>query len=341
MVPEPSPVPLMQPESDVEQITLHIGVSHHGVRIDKCLAERLTAFSRSYLQQLLAQGDVMASGNATLKPSTKVKAGDTVTVMLRPTDQAQSFKAEPMELDIVYEDDSLLVVNKPAGLVVHPAAGNWSGTLMNGLLHHWAGAVSLPRAGIVHRLDKDTSGLMVVAKTRVVMEALVRLIAAREVKRYYLAIAERTWHHNGIATVEAAIGRDPHNRLKMAALPLDAVGAKAAKTQFLALSHSPELTLVACKLFTGRTHQIRVHLALLGHPILGDLVYGGHAAFGMNRQALHATKLAFTHPVSGQALVFEVLPPADMADTLDRQGLNYNPTLLKTQVFESAADLSP
>lgn len=320
---------------DAERVVLSIGAEHHGVRIDKCLADRLPAFSRSYLQQLLMQGDVTVPGLAQLKSSGKVKAGDSVTVSLRPTDQAQSFKAENIALDVVHEDEALLVVNKPAGLVVHPAAGNWSGTLMNGLLHHWEGAAQLPRAGIVHRLDKDTSGLMVVAKSRLAMEALVRLIAAREVRRYYLAIAERAWHHKGVVTVDAAIGRDPHNRLKMAPLQPDAVGAKLAKTQFMAVSTQSDVSLLACKLFTGRTHQIRVHLATIGHPIAGDLVYGGGASTGMARQALHATRLAFPHPVTGKALVFDSPLPADMVALLERHGLHYNSGLLNTDGFEA------
>lgn len=320
---------------DVERVVLTIGTEHHGVRIDKCLADRLSAFSRSYLQQLLMQGDVDAPCVAQLKPSSKVKAGDCVTVSLRPTDQAQAFKAEELALDVVHEDSSLLVVNKPAGLVVHPAAGNWSGTLMNGLLHHWEGAAQLPRAGIVHRLDKDTSGLMVVAKSRMAMEALVRLIAAREVRRYYLAIAQRPWRHSGVVTVEAAIGRDPHHRLKMAALPPDAVGAKPAKTQFVAVERQADLSLLACKLFTGRTHQIRVHLASIGHPIAGDGVYGGSKFSGLDRQALHATQLAFPHPVTGQAMKFDALLPADMAHVLSSHGLHYNSQSLNTDRFEA------
>jgi 23S rRNA pseudouridine1911/1915/1917 synthase len=316
-------------------VVLTIGAEHHGVRIDKCLADRLSAFSRSYLQQLLIQGDVDAQGMAQLKPSSKVKAGDCVTVNLRPTDQAQAFKAEDLALDVVHEDSALLVVNKPAGLVVHPAAGNWSGTLMNGLLHHWEGAAQLPRAGIVHRLDKDTSGLMVVAKSRMAMEALVRMIAAREVRRYYLAIAQRPWCHSEVVTVEAAIGRDPHHRLKMAVLPPDAVGAKPAKTQFVAVERQAELSLLACKLFTGRTHQIRVHLASIGHPIAGDGVYGGSKLPGLDRQALHATQLAFPHPVTGQIMTFDAPLPTDMAGVLSSHGLHYNPQPLNTDRFEA------
>lgn len=320
-------------ESGVEQKILRVGVAHHGVRADKCLADSLPEFSRSYLQQLMAQGDATLNGVPFSKASVKVKSGDSITVVLRPTDQARSFKAEAMHLDIVHEDDALLVVNKPAGLVVHPAAGHWSGTLMNGLLHHWPGAADLPRAGIVHRLDKDTSGLMVVAKTRITMEALVRLIAQREVRRFYLALCENPWRRSGLVSVDLPIGRDPANRLRMAVARGEGSGAKPAKTQFVAVGAGANLTLLACKLFTGRTHQIRVHLSSLGCPILGDQVYGGRPGFGMNRQALHATRLAFDHPVSGQPMAFFAELPEDLTSALNGEGLNYNAQLLDASVF--------
>lgn len=328
----------MDVESESEHRTLSMGVEHHGVRIDKCLALCLPEFSRSYLQQLMAQGDVSLGGASVVKASAKVRAGDTFTVALRPTEQATSFKAEPMALTIVHEDEALLVLNKPAGLVVHPAAGNWSGTLMNGLLHHHAGAADLPRAGIVHRLDKDTSGLMVVAKTRMTMEALVRAIAQRTVHRFYLAMTEGPWRATGTRTVESCIGRDPSNRLRMAVVPASSVGAKPAKTQVVSVGASDGVTLLACKLFTGRTHQIRVHLGALGCPILGDKVYGGRHALGMERQALHATRLEFEHPIGGHRLSFCADLPSDMANSLTEQGLNYNVGLLKASVFSDSGD---
>lgn len=332
----PPVAPVMELES--ERASVQVSTSQHGGRLDKCLAELMPAFSRSYLQQLMQQGDVTYRGQVATKPSAKVRAGDWIDVVLRPTDQARSFTAEPLNLTIVHEDDALLVLNKRAGMVVHPAAGNWSGTVMNGLLHHHPGAVDLPRAGIVHRLDKDTSGLMVVAKTRVVMEALVRLIGQREVSRFYLAIAEKPWRRAGVWTVSDAIGRDPVNRLRMAVLPSDMSNSKPAKTQFRAVAVQGGLSLVACKLFTGRTHQIRVHLAHRGHPILGDQVYGGSLQHGIIRQALHATRLEFDHPITGHRLSFLAPVPEDMAQVMATNGLHYNPSLLGAHTFENPSD---
>lgn len=318
---------------EAEQRHFLVSPDWHGQRVDKCLAGLLGEFSRSYLQQLMQQGDVTLNEQVLTKASAKVRAGDHICVSLRPTDQAQAFKAEAIGLDIVHEDDDLLVINKPAGLVVHPAAGHWSGTLMNGLLHHHGGAQMLPRAGIVHRLDKDTSGLMVVAKTRTVMEALVRQIAARDIHRYYLAIAEKVWSHLGVVSVTESLGRDPANRLRMAVLARDASTAKPARTLFKPVATNGDVSLVACKLYTGRTHQIRVHLAWYGHPILGDLVYGGHVRLGMTRQALHATRLEFVHPVTGQGMGFEAPLPADMVKVLQDQSLHYNTASLGLATF--------
>ncbi len=324
---------LADPEAEAEHCTVIVDVSHHGVRIDKYLALAFPALSRSYLQQLLAQGDVSCAGKAVAKASCGVKAGERIDVVLRPTEQARSFLPEAMSLDIVFEDAHLLVLNKPAGLVVHPGAGNWSGTLLNGLLHHFAGAVNLPRAGIVHRLDKDTSGLMVVAKSRMTMDALVRLISERAVSRLYVAIAERNWAGPERFDVRESMGRDPVNRLRMAVLPTGKPGVKPAHTAFQVLKKEMSLALVACKLFTGRTHQIRVHLSWAGHPILADKVYGGHASHGMSRQALHATRLAFPHPVTGESLNFHAAPPSDMQQSMLDAGLNYNTALVDSTVF--------
>lgn len=321
------------PEAEAEQCAFVVDVPGHGLRIDKFLALSMPTLSRAYFQQLLVQGDVTCAGHTVSKASAVVKAGMRIDVMLRPTEQARSFLPEPMDLDIVHEDAYLLVLNKPAGLVVHPGAGNWSGTLLNGLLHHFAGAVNLPRAGIVHRLDKDTSGLMVVAKTRVTMDALVRLIGERGVNRLYLALAEREWRGSERFDVHEAIGRDPVNRLRMAVLPMGKPGVKAAHTAFKVLRKEQAMALVACKLFTGRTHQIRVHLSWSGHPILADKVYGGHVAGGMQRQALHATRLAFQHPVTGDALDFHAPPPSDMLLAMHDASLHYNTQLVDTTLF--------
>jgi len=213
-----------------------------------------------------------------------------------------------MALPIVFEDEHLLVVDKPAGLVVHPAAGNWSGTLLNGLLAHHAAAATLPRAGIVHRLDKDTSGLMVVGKTLVAATALVRAIAAREVHRQYLALAHGELRDARL-TIDAPIGRDPQSRVRMAVL----AAGKAARTDVERLACTDGVSAVRCTLHTGRTHQIRVHLASRGHPLVADALYGGRPLLGLSRQALHARRLALAHPVTGAALDFESPLPDELA----------------------------
>ena len=298
--------------------------SQHGHRLDRTLAELVPEFSRSYLQQLIALGAVTLKGAVLTKPATRVKAEDAGTIELRPTPQSQAFKPEAMALNVVFQDEHLLVINKPAQLVVHPAPGNWAGTLLNGLLAFDAAFKDLPRAGIVHRLDKDTSGLMVVARTRLAMEALVRAIAARDVQRHYLALAHHRWSGAGRQEIQAAIGRDPRNRLRMAVVDLGLHPGKSARTDVELLQNAETSCLVKCALHTGRTHQIRVHLAWLGHPLLADETYGGAAMAGMGRQALHAFHLAFSHPVTGQSLSFRAELPADFRAALDTLGLRYN-----------------
>ncbi len=311
-------------EADLELRQLSISAEFHGVRLDRALAELLPEFSRSYLQQLIDLSGVMLNGAVIRKASGRVKAGDLASVELRPTPQSQAFKPESMILDVVYQDDHLLVINKPAGLVVHPAPGNWSGTLLNGLLAHDHKAVDLPRAGIVHRLDKDTSGLMVVARTRATMDSLVQLIAAREVSRQYLALCHHRWKGSNCRDVDAPVGRDPRNRLRMAVVDLQTSQGKHAKTSIELLDSSDEFSLVRCTLHTGRTHQIRVHMAHLGYPLLADETYGGSKKASMRRQALHAFQLAFTHPVTGKAMKFESAPPEDFCQALVQIGLSYN-----------------
>lgn len=297
----------------------------HGQRLDKVLASALPEFSRSWLQQLLHDGCVRVNGAVALKAALKAQAGSQVQVLLRPTPQAQAFRAEAMSLDVVFEDEDLLVLIKPAGLVVHPASGHWSGTLLNGLLAYHAAAAQLPRAGIVHRLDKDTSGLMLVAKSRPAMDALVRDIAARTVQRRYLALAHAAWQRASVVAVEQAVGRDPGNRLRMAVLPEHASGAKPAKTTFRCVHQGQDGTVLACQLHTGRTHQIRVHAAWLGHPLLADTLYGGRPSAVLARQALHAAHLRLLHPISRAPLAFHAPPPADLMAALSAWGLGYNP----------------
>ncbi len=310
---------------DSELRAFEIGAPQHGERLDRALALLVPEFSRSYLQQLMESGAVLLNGRPATKPAHKVKAGDAGTVELRPTPQSQAFKPEAMALEILFQDEHLLVVNKPAGLVVHPAPGNWSGTLLNGLLAHDGAAQMLPRAGIVHRLDKDTSGLMVVARSRAAMDALVQAIAAREVARQYVALAHRPWSGPRHRQVDAPIGRDPRNRLRMAVVDLERNAGKTAVTGFDLLDAADAGCLVRATLQTGRTHQIRVHMASIGHPLVGDELYGGAAAAGMQRQALHAFRLAFAHPLTGQPLEFHASLPADLSAALAAWGLRYNP----------------
>lgn len=303
---------------------LEVEPGGHGQRLDAWLSARIPAYSRSHLKSLVEAGAVQVAGQVVTSASRKVAQGQVVDIVLQATAQSQAFVPEPMALPIVFEDEHLLVVDKPAGLVVHPAAGNWSGTLMNGLLAHHVGAASLPRAGIVHRLDKDTSGLMVVGKTLEAVTALSRAIAAREVKRQYLALVHGQAPES--ESVSSSIGRDPVTRVRMAVVPsgkparTDVQRLLCAQVQEAPPSGRSEDTRparwvsgVLCTLHTGRTHQIRVHLSSRRHPLVADALYGGAPLLGMARQALHAARLGFVHPITGEAMRFEAPLPADMA----------------------------
>lgn len=311
-------------QAEWEQRRAAVSAGVHGWRLDKALAHLVPEFSRSYLQQLLEQGAIALNGALNVKAAHKVSIGDVLLVQMRPTEQSQAFRPEAMALDIVHEDEHILVMNKPVGLVVHPAAGHWSGTLLNGLLGRDAAAAQLPRAGIVHRLDKDTSGLMVVARTRMAMDALTRAIAAREVGRQYLALAWGRWEPGAMRCIDAPIGRDPRNRLRMAVVDLALHAGKSARTDVRALASDGRATLLRCTLHTGRTHQIRVHLASIGHPLVGDALYGGAAAGGLQRQALHAYSLALAHPATGELMAWRSPLPQDMSDALSHWGMHYN-----------------
>lgn len=310
--------------SEVELRPLVFGALQHGSRLDRALVELVPEFSRSYLQQLIELEGVKINGVVVRKASTRIKASDKGSIELRPTPQSQAFKPEAMALTIVYEDAYLMVINKPVGLVVHPAPGHWSGTLLNGLLAYDAEFLNMPRAGIVHRLDKDTSGLMVVAKTRATMDALIKAIAAREVGRKYLALANKTWIGSRNVEINQPIGRDPRNRLRMAVVDLTKNQGKLAKTEVELLQNCAQGCLVRCTLHTGRTHQIRVHMASMGHPLVADEVYAGIKAAGMDRQALHAYRLAFTHPQTLEMMTFTSEIPSDFRAALAVWGLSYN-----------------
>jgi 23S rRNA pseudouridine1911/1915/1917 synthase len=283
----------------------------HGQRLDKALVALAPEFSRSHLQRLLEAGHVRLDGAARCMASQRVKLGQVLEVELVPTDESRAFRPQPMPLSRLYEDEHLLVLDKPAGLVVHPAPGHWQGTLLNGLLAHHAGAAALPRAGIVHRLDKDTSGVMMVGKTLPAVTALVRAIAAREVQRRYRAIAALSadampppWF-----SVDEPIGRDPLSRLRMAVV---ATG-RPARTDFDVEHRRDGFVGLRCTLHSGRTHQIRVHAAARGLALVGDAVYGGRPALGLQRQGLHAHELSLAHPITGRALAFRCTPPPDFA----------------------------
>lgn len=299
------------------KLTAEVPLEMAGMRLDQALAELFSDYSRSKLQIWVKADRVRVNGLA-LKPRAKLEGGETI-VLDAEAEPVISSEAEDIPLDIVFEDDSLLIVNKPAGLVVHPAVGNWQGTLLNALLNHDAQLETLPRAGIVHRIDKDTSGLLMIAKTLQAHNSLTQQLQEREITREYLAIVRGNMISGG--TVDEPIGRHPTDRKRYVVRQ----SGKFAVTHYRVAQRFARHTLIQAKLETGRTHQIRVHMAHIRYPLLGDQVYGGRFQMpaGCNeqleqelrnfkRQALHAAKLGLVHPVTEEYLEWEQPMPDDM-----------------------------
>lgn len=309
--------------SENQKIELIVPEELNKNRLDQIIAKLCPQYSRSQLQKWIKSGNVLVNGK---QIKAKIKLQEDDNIVISPEAQEQTaYEPEPIDLDIVYEDDDVIVINKSTGLVVHPAAGNWSGTLVNGLLAHDESLKNIPRAGIVHRLDKNTTGLMVVAKTLEAHKSLVDQLQERTVKREYLAIV----HGQVISgtTLESFIGRHPVDRKRMAVTET----GKYAITHYRIEEKMPNHTLLRVHLETGRTHQIRVHLGWKRIPIVGDPVYGGRprvpkgiteeaklAIQGFKRQCLHATRLGFDHPATGEPVAWEVPVPDDMQRLLEQ-----------------------
>jgi 23S rRNA pseudouridine1911/1915/1917 synthase len=286
-----------------------------GGRVDVALARLFPAYSRNRLQAWLKEGRIRIDGKPA-EPKSKVRGGERVELTIGPLPEATSHAPEAIDLQVVFEDASIIVLDKPAGLVVHPGSGNWSGTLLNALLHRYPELNTLPRAGIVHRLDKDTTGLLVVARTIEAQTELVRQLQARGVKRHYLAVVTGRVARDD--EINAPIGRHPVHRTRMAVVR----NGREAITRYAVLERFDVASLVECRLETGRTHQIRVHMAHLGHALVGDETYlrrkSGVALLDVfPRQALHARRLGLLHPASGVAMEWEAPPPDDLRTLID------------------------
>lgn len=310
------------------QITIDgwVPVEASGQRFDQVVASLFPEYSRARLQSWIKSGELTLNGQ-TVKPKAKVVGGEHVQLSAQ-IEESDAWQAEPMELNIVFEDEQILVVNKPINLVVHPAPGNYQGTLLNGLLYHLPSLSHVPRAGIVHRLDKDTTGLMVVAKTLPAQTHLVAQMQARSVSRQYVALL--LGHCKPQGRITTLMGRDPKNRKKMAVVES---GGKEAITHYGLIERLGPLSLVRLKLETGRTHQIRVHMSSLGFPIIGDQTYGRKITKSMglelidpdlvkafSRQALHAESLALIHPATGEECAWKAPWPDDMTQLINACG---------------------
>ena len=315
------PPPLVRNEPAHSVIALTIPADYAGLRLDQALAKLLPNWSRSRLQTWIAENRVILDGQITTIKQ-KVWGNELIQISPQDTIVESTHVAEDINLNIIHEDDAIIIVNKPAGLVTHPGNGNWQGTLLNALLHHAPQLEVVPRAGIVHRLDKDTSGLLVVAKTIEAQTNLVRQLQQHTVKRDYLALVLGEVTQAG--SVDAPIGRHPIHRTKMAVT----TKGKSARTHYQVIENFTGCTLLQCSLETGRTHQIRVHLSSIGHSLAGDPVYGGKPGktgqiirqllVSFPRQALHAQKLALTHPQTEQILGWEADAPEDLNNLLQQ-----------------------
>ena len=310
-------------------IAIALDDGHAGWRLDRALADAVPTMSRERLKALIRSGGLEADGRLIRDPATKVRGHEALTLTVPEPEPAHNLPQD-IPLTIPFEDEHLLVVDKPAGLVVHPAAGNREGTLVNALLHHCAGRLSgiggVARPGIVHRIDKDTSGLMVVAKTDVAHEGLARQFAAHSIERRYLAIVNGLPKTSG-GTVDAPLARSAYDRKKIAIV--QGSRGKRAVTHWKRLEPLKDAALVECRLETGRTHQVRVHMASIGHPLLGDPVYARGKSvhrellnqLDFKRQALHAAGLGFIHPVTKARLSFESALPSDMQELFSALGV--------------------
>jgi 23S rRNA pseudouridine1911/1915/1917 synthase len=304
-----------------EVYLIEAGAEHEGMRLDAFLASRLPDVTRSYIQKLIGLGNVCVEGHDKTAKNYRLKTGDCISLEL-PEPEVPDILPEDIPLDIVYEDDHLLVVNKPRGMVVHPAVGNFTGTLVNAVMFHCGDQLSsingVVRPGIVHRIDKDTSGLLVIAKTDTAHRGLAEQFAVHSIKRAYRAVV-----YNNIKSdegcIDAPIGRNPKDRLKMAVVSQET--GRRAVTAYRVLERSGKFTYIECKLETGRTHQIRVHMAYIGHPLLGDPLYGSRKGMnGVEGQILHAKELGFVHPVTNEYMEFDSELPEYFTAAMHKAG---------------------
>jgi 23S rRNA pseudouridine1911/1915/1917 synthase len=309
-----------------DQVTLTVEPSFDDVRLDRFVAEAGSGLTRARVAKLIAEGRVIVDGRVADKPSQKVAAGSAVTVTI-PDAAPSAILAEDIPLTIVYEDASLLVIDKPAGMVVHPAAGHREGTLVNAVLAHCGGSLSgvggVARPGIVHRLDKLTSGLIMVAKSDAAHHGLAAQLKSRALSRTYLAVVKGI-PKEAAGVIDAPIGRDPKERKRQGVVE----GGRTAVSRYVVLQRLKGAALVQVALETGRTHQVRVHMRHLGHPVLGDVLYSRAAGKDrIGRQALHAWKLTFVHPVTGETMSFTAPPPPDILKLIQSLGGDLAPLI--------------